>query len=314
MRNPSKLATLCAAALTACILDSSIYTPEGCGNNLPDPGEECDGTQNSESSACLPTCRLATCGDGHVYPKFEQCDDGNKITEECEYGLESCTVCDANCQKVSGKPAFCGDGITDELQGEICDDANLSCGTCNSTCQGDGWRRATGYIYAPEGSKLKPHLTDNFTLNDGINPPVTFQFAVETSLSCVPQPPEVSPIGQSIPIAVSASCSAEEIAEATSVIINHPSLSLLISAEADGRFVWLEHSMQNDLGYQQIEAESETSSFWAVGMSGGIGEDCKPGQRCVSFWDCAYGDCVEGVCEQVGCSKGCNVTSLAASR
>ena len=36
------------------------------------------------------------CGDG-VTDTSEQCDDGNTVTEECDYGSESCTVCAADC-------------------------------------------------------------------------------------------------------------------------------------------------------------------------------------------------------------------------
>ena len=51
---------------------------EGCGDGLPDPGEECDDgfAANTVESACLPTCTLNICGDGFVHEGVEQCDLG----------------------------------------------------------------------------------------------------------------------------------------------------------------------------------------------------------------------------------------------
>ena len=83
---------------------------------------------------------VATAGDSG-----EQCDDGNAITEICDYGDKNCTVCDANCQSVAGATSYCGDGDTDETNGESCDDSNTDteicgygqedCTVCDATCQ-----------------------------------------------------------------------------------------------------------------------------------------------------------------------------------
>ena len=54
----------------------------------------------------------------------EDCDDGNTITEVCEYGLASCTVCAANCTSQAGETSLCGDGTIDD--GEACDDGGES--------------------------------------------------------------------------------------------------------------------------------------------------------------------------------------------
>ncbi|MBW2276884.1 MAG: hypothetical protein JRF63_05290 [Deltaproteobacteria bacterium] len=65
----------------------------------------------------------------------EDCDDGNSITEACEYGETSCTVCDSNCMEVPGATSFCTDNIVDELNGEDCDDGNTDeADGCSPTC------------------------------------------------------------------------------------------------------------------------------------------------------------------------------------
>ena len=43
------------------------------------------------------TTTRGICGDG-VVQSWEECDDGNTVTEECVLG-ESCTVCAANCKE-----------------------------------------------------------------------------------------------------------------------------------------------------------------------------------------------------------------------
>ena len=41
-------------------------------------------------------CEVPRCGDG-VLNSADTCDDGNTVTEECDYGVEACTVCAADC-------------------------------------------------------------------------------------------------------------------------------------------------------------------------------------------------------------------------
>ena len=65
----------------------------------------------------------ATCGDGTV-DVGEACDDGNTVTEVCDYGLASCTVCAADCTEQAGATSYCGDLAVDAGNGEECDDGN----------------------------------------------------------------------------------------------------------------------------------------------------------------------------------------------
>ena len=78
------------------------------------------------------------CGDGFQSgdpsqgTSIENCDDGNADTEECDYGLNFCTVCDGTCRETWGATHICGDGDCDggftgtgDLQ---CDSTGLSTG------------------------------------------------------------------------------------------------------------------------------------------------------------------------------------------
>ena len=86
-----------------------------------------------------PIAELSVCGNGDQ-EQGEECDDGNLETESCDYGLESCVVCAADCTEQDGAVAFCGDDIIQGDQ-EECDDARET-ERCNSNCTtarcGDG--------------------------------------------------------------------------------------------------------------------------------------------------------------------------------
>lgn len=89
------------------------------------------------------------CGNG-IIDTGETCDDENTVTENCAYGLTSCSVCDSSCHSSAGTVSFCGDGVKDINEG--CDDGNTqtedcaygltSCTVCNMSCQqqeGGSW-------------------------------------------------------------------------------------------------------------------------------------------------------------------------------
>ncbi len=57
-----------------------------CGDGVQDPGEQCDlgAAANGNTAKCLHDCVLATCGDGYVFEKVEECDDQNFVpTDGC---------------------------------------------------------------------------------------------------------------------------------------------------------------------------------------------------------------------------------------
>ncbi len=54
-----------------------------CGNGVAELGEQCDDGNRSDGDRCLATCRLATCGDGHLRAGVEECDSGGDCSAEC---------------------------------------------------------------------------------------------------------------------------------------------------------------------------------------------------------------------------------------
>lgn len=107
-----------------------------CGDGIVcEEDEECDAGEenNTDIGACLSTCQLAACGDGHIREDlevgelgYETCDDGD--AEDTGNG------CSENCASNS----LCGDGIVQALI-EVCDDGYVdACGDCNEDCSAAG--------------------------------------------------------------------------------------------------------------------------------------------------------------------------------
>jgi cysteine-rich repeat protein len=84
--------------------------------------EQCDlGGDNSNTGACLVTCKDATCGDGQVHEGAEECDDGNNNGDT--------KACKADCSK-----NVCGDMKVGP--GEECDDGNDNdADACKNDCK-----------------------------------------------------------------------------------------------------------------------------------------------------------------------------------
>src|SRR5262245_33845620 len=78
-------------------------------------------------TACPDKTPDGECGDG-VLDAFEECDDGNAVTEGCAYGDPGCTVCAADCTMQPGAATFCGDGVVSGT--EACDDGNAVTEVC----------------------------------------------------------------------------------------------------------------------------------------------------------------------------------------
>ncbi len=98
-----------------------------CGNEVLEPGEDCDDGNDLDSDGCLSDCTIAECGDGQLWVGEEQCDDGNDVDGDA-------------CRNDCTEPR-CGDGIQDA--DEECDDANEDeTDDCLSSCEaarcGDG--------------------------------------------------------------------------------------------------------------------------------------------------------------------------------
>jgi cysteine-rich repeat protein len=58
-----------------------------CGDGYAGPGEECDDGDDDDTDACVDDCKLATCGDKHVWSGHELCDDGNLVDGD---GCDDC--------------------------------------------------------------------------------------------------------------------------------------------------------------------------------------------------------------------------------
>jgi cysteine-rich repeat protein len=61
------------------LMSSSVEAqPEGCGDSIVGPGEQCDDGNNTDGDGCSANCILEYCSDGILQVGlFEQCDDGN---------------------------------------------------------------------------------------------------------------------------------------------------------------------------------------------------------------------------------------------
>lgn len=112
---------------------------ERCGNGRIETNEQCDDGNTVGRDGCSSTCQKerADCGNGIVESwDGERCDDGNQITEACDYGLTQCRVCSSHCSWVDGALLVCGDGIVNGP--EACDDGNTADGDgCNSSCMSE---------------------------------------------------------------------------------------------------------------------------------------------------------------------------------
>ncbi len=102
-----------------------------CGGDCPPCALEsrCDTNADCESAACIEeTCELGRCGDNIV-----------NNSEECDGGGVNTATCDADCTF-----ALCGDGTTNTVASETCDDGNtdtescnygeMNCTVCEATC------------------------------------------------------------------------------------------------------------------------------------------------------------------------------------
>ena len=117
-----------------------------CGDGATTDAEVCDdGADNGTYNHCNATClgMESHCGDNAIDATYEDCDDGNAITERCAYGETECTICDETCHSIAGELSVCGDNYLDTAV-EECDDGNLilddceygelSCLVCDDSC------------------------------------------------------------------------------------------------------------------------------------------------------------------------------------
>ena len=111
---------------------SGEYCIKYCGNGVLEDGEQCDDGNRLSEDGCESDCTITPfCGD-HIVSDGEECDDGNRVTEVCIYGEHTCTVCSDTCQLQEGITQFCGDNVINGL--EECDGI-LTNQNCRSDCR-----------------------------------------------------------------------------------------------------------------------------------------------------------------------------------
>ena len=108
-----------------------------CGDAIVTANEACDlGTAKNTGAygTCNADCTLtAYCGDASTTNPPEKCDDGSNTT----LYDNSQTACAPGCVR----PHYCGDGILDSTNGELCDNGAANSngaygpGQCNTVCQ-----------------------------------------------------------------------------------------------------------------------------------------------------------------------------------
>lgn len=118
-----------------CLNSGSTWHAAVCGNNIVEPGEDCDDGNTNNKDGCSAVCLhegiSSSCGNGTV-DKFEDCDDGNQA------GGDGCS---ASCLN-EGSANTCGNGVNRRGKtepGEDCDDGNLVNGDgCSNICLNEG--------------------------------------------------------------------------------------------------------------------------------------------------------------------------------
>lgn len=134
---------------------------DGVHDDAPPYNEECDdGLANSDTApnACRTSCVAPFCGDGVIddaAPYNEECDDGaansdtapgacrmncmgqvpvcgdgvTDVGEECDEGAANSDTAPNACRTDCRLP-WCGDGVIDDLYGEICEGSDLGGASC----------------------------------------------------------------------------------------------------------------------------------------------------------------------------------------
>jgi cysteine-rich repeat protein len=122
--------------------------PEGCGNGVVDPGEECDDGNDVDHDECTNRCLFPRCGDGSIWYGMEDCDPPGTIrpcTTSC--GSTGGEWCEPYCRwtGICVPPVeICGNGADDDCDGIV-----------------DGIVRITGNVpvSVPPVGGMSAHLT-----------------------------------------------------------------------------------------------------------------------------------------------------------
>jgi cysteine-rich repeat protein len=278
--------TRCNSTCTQELTLAGYYCGDGIGNA---PNEVCDdGNSVTETECAYGTSSCVRCdancsrqlnltgpycGD-NVQNGPEACDDGNTVTETaCPYGTPTCSACDSACSRASTLAGpYCGDGTRNGP--EVCDDGNVSaCGSCSASCSQTQLSRASGSITAVHPTNIRDGET--FTLEDGINPGVVFEFDKNGQFPAA-----------HIQVDLAASELEEDVANQIADTINAVGALLRITASPGGEVASLAHDLDGAFGNRPISEAVSNSFFRVTGMSGGAGRDCARGTGCAQDADC----------------------------
>ncbi len=298
------------ASCTLCNADCSMeltLTGNVCGDGVVDAvNETCDVGTPVANDGCSDTCQaesgytctgapstcVTTCGDG-VIAGSEVCDDNSDDGIGCAMGCGG----DATGWNCSGAPLsvcseICGDGMV--VGSEMCDDGNMdACGLCQSTTCASApvtYAAATGSITVGPGNLTGDG--DSFTLDDGVNPAVTFE--MDSDATCT------ETATNRCVVFLSAN-SADVVAGVVAAAIRAAAIDITAPAPA-ANVISLTNATLGGAGNGAGGNVAITSSgfaggsMWAfTGMDGGVARDCAMGRGCTSPDDCASGSCT-GTC------------------
>jgi hypothetical protein len=302
-----------------CAADCSQKVPRigsYCGDGSPNGTEACDDGPKNGATSCdygRKTCQLCNadcsqrvartgpyCGDG-TKNGTEACDEGEDNGKtSCAYGIQTCTGCKADCSAIlpnlTGQ--FCGDGTQNGP--ELCDDPrSFTCGTCGKpgasaeACRTVTRASAIGHVTVAVASLALVGIA--FTIDDGMNPPATFEFVnggpahgTNVAIDISAHPTDAAAIAADVTTAVNAYF--ERFQKA-------------ITATASQQTVTFTNERAGAYGNQPITVTPATSTALVVtAMAGGAG--CPPGAPCATDKDCRSGECLTQPLAPFGfCSK-----------
>jgi len=267
---------------------------EECDDNDTDPGDGCDAMCDEEPGwtcmGMMPSTCTTECGDGVLVPSEEECDDGDTDADDgCDgsCAVEDGWTCTMTALAMSTCDEVCGDGM--RVGSEACDDGNTDgCGLCNATCTTARMEAAAdGSITVLAAAMTTDGGT--FTLDDGINPAVTFEI-------------DSAGDGLTDTMAVRIDTSSADAAGSALVVrnaINAQSMleitATLMAAGSD--VVVLTNDNNGVQGNVTIGVSGLDTDGWTFsGMAGGVGRTCGGGVGCTDNDDCRSGTCASGNC------------------
>src|ERR1043166_2501041 len=217
----------------------------GCGDGTVQASEECDEGVVTDTPTCDSDCTLPVCGDAHL---------NTAHGEVCDEGAQTAT-CDGDCTL-----PVCGDGRVNGPAGELCDDGNTdACGTCGATCTtANAPAKASGTITAIASNNFADGET--FTLDDGIGPPVVFEFDNAGGVG-----------GQHVAVNIGGVVNAATMATRIATAINANPIQ--ITAVASAGNVALTADQFGAFGNRAILEAVANNGFNVVGMNGGRARD-----------------------------------------